>query len=131
MQCDGLLGLGGVSFLTLSRWLPTGSRPLLLLTRLCVTMYELLVVRFLLLHLEVLRCDSRSNEFAPYLTGVSADEMDFSRDGQWMAYVINAGSGFWKLRSDGAQPLQLTVPPFDAELPRWSPDGKWIAFMGL
>jgi len=31
---------------------------------------------------------------------------------------------------DGTQKLQLTFPPMQAYLPRWSPDGKQIAFFG-
>lgn len=82
-------------------------------------------------HGELLCYDIGSKQFVRYLPGVSADEPDFSSDGQWMAYVMTPGNTLWKRRSNGKQPLQLTVPPLQTELPRWSPDGKWIAFMGL
>jgi Tol biopolymer transport system component len=36
----------------------------------------------------------------------------------------------WKSRNGGGEKVQLTLPPLDVEMPRWSPDGKWIAFMG-
>lgn len=82
-------------------------------------------------HGELLRYDMGSKQFVRCLPGVSADQVDFSSDGQWMAYVLTPGNVLWKRRSGGKQPLQLTVPPLQTELPRWSPDGKWIAFMGL
>jgi Tol biopolymer transport system component len=36
----------------------------------------------------------------------------------------------WRSELDGSQKLQLTLAPMFAMLPRWSPDGKRIAFMG-
>jgi Tol biopolymer transport system component len=32
-------------------------------------------------------------------------------------------------QADGSRPVQLTSPPMAAALPRWSPDGRTIAFM--
>lgn len=34
----------------------------------------------------------------------------------------------WRSRADGTERLQLTYPPLAPFLPRWSPDGKQIAF---
>src|SRR5260370_42711187 len=48
MPCDRLLLLVGLSFLTLSRWLTTDSRRFMLLPMLCVTIFVILVVWFLL-----------------------------------------------------------------------------------
>ena len=39
------------------------------------------------LRAELVRYDSKSGEFIPYLGGISAGELDFSRDGKWVAYV--------------------------------------------
>jgi eukaryotic-like serine/threonine-protein kinase len=36
----------------------------------------------------------------------------------------------WTSQADGSQKIQLTYPPDHAALPRWSPDGKQIAYMG-
>lgn len=37
----------------------------------------------------------------------------------------------WRSRVDGPEKFQLTNRPMEAELPRWSPDGKRIAFVGM
>jgi tricorn protease-like protein len=37
----------------------------------------------------------------------------------------------WRSHSDGSQKLQLTSTPLLASFPRWSPDGKQIAFLGF
>jgi Tol biopolymer transport system component/predicted Ser/Thr protein kinase len=79
---------------------------------------------------ELVRYDAKSGQFAPYLSGISAMALDFSRDGEWVAYNDYADGAMWRSKVDGTQKLQLTFPPMQAYLPRWSPDGKQIAFFG-
>jgi eukaryotic-like serine/threonine-protein kinase len=77
---------------------------------------------------ELLRYDPKSKQLAPYLSGISAMGLDFSRDGDWVAYNDASDGTMWRSKIDGTQKLQLVFPPMQAYLPRWSPDGKQIAF---
>jgi len=79
---------------------------------------------------ELVRYDASSGHFVPYLSGLSADGVAFSRDGGWVAYVAFPEGTLWRSRVDGTERLQLTFPPLQIFLPRWSPDGKEIAFYG-
>jgi len=79
---------------------------------------------------ELVRYDAKSGQYSPYLQGISAIGLDFSRDGAWVAYNEFSGDTVWRSKVDGTQKLQLTFPPMQAYLPRWSPDGKQIAFFG-
>jgi Tol biopolymer transport system component/DNA-binding winged helix-turn-helix (wHTH) protein len=79
---------------------------------------------------ELVRYDAKSDEFVPYLAGISAEHLDFSRDGEWLTYVAYPQATVWRRKVDGSQRLQLTFTPMRAVLPRWSPDGKQIVFMG-
>jgi DNA-binding winged helix-turn-helix (wHTH) protein/Tol biopolymer transport system component len=79
--------------------------------------------------IEVVRYDSHSGEFVPYLHGISAEALAFSPDGQWVTYTTYPDGLLWRSRLDGSERLQLTFPPMRAFLPRWSPDAKQIAFV--
>jgi eukaryotic-like serine/threonine-protein kinase len=77
---------------------------------------------------ELLRYDTKSKQLVPFLSGISAMGLDFSRDGQWVAYNDATDGTMWRSKIDGTQKLQLVFPPMQAYLPRWSPDGKQITF---
>jgi len=77
---------------------------------------------------ELMRYDSKSSQFVPYLAGISAEFVAFSKDGQWLAYVSYPEGILWRSKVDGNERLQLTYPPLTAWNPRWSPDGKKILF---
>lgn len=72
--------------------------------------------------------DSKTGAFQPYLDGISAEYVSFSRDGQWVAYVTYPQGALWKSRVDGSDKVQLTFPPYKPILPEWSPDGHTILF---
>jgi eukaryotic-like serine/threonine-protein kinase len=82
-------------------------------------------------HGELMRYDLKSGQFAPFLGGISADMVAFSKDGQWAAYVSCLEGNLWRGKLDGSERLQLTFGPDYAMVPRWSPDGKKILFNSL
>jgi Tol biopolymer transport system component len=77
---------------------------------------------------ELMRYDAKSAQFAPFLGGISAEYVAFSKDGQWVTYVSYREGTLWRSKLDGSERLQLTYPPMYPVLPRWSPDGKKIIF---
>jgi len=79
---------------------------------------------------ELVRYDAKTG-FVPYLGGMSAIGLAFSPDGQWVAYISVPDQALWRSKLDGSERLQLTnASTMWAALPRWSPDGKQIVFMG-
>jgi Tol biopolymer transport system component len=77
---------------------------------------------------ELQQFDPRTGTFVPFLKGLSAQMVDFSRDGRWITYVSYPEGDLWRSRSDGRKALQLTHLPMRAGLPRFSPDARQIAF---
>jgi eukaryotic-like serine/threonine-protein kinase len=79
---------------------------------------------------EMVRYDSKSKTFVPFLLGASVEGLDFSRDAKWVTYVSYPERTLWRSTVDGEQRVQLTAAPIQVALPRWSPDGKQLVFMG-
>ena len=60
-------------------------------------------------------------------------------DGQWVAYLVTTNdrqsderlSAVWMVSWDGRQQVQLTSPASGIRTPRWSPDNRYLAFVGI
>ena len=82
------------------------------------------------LRAELVRYDTQSAQFLPFLGGMSVSNLDFSPDGKWISYVTLPEGELWRSRIDGSEKLQLTTAPLFVEGAQWSPDGKQLAFIG-
>jgi WD40 repeat protein len=78
---------------------------------------------------ELVRFESKSNQIQPFMGGVSADLVSFSRNGQTVAYVSFPDNILWKVNRDGSERVQLTDPPLSPEWISLSPDGTQVLFM--
>src|SRR5262249_15481051 len=65
---------------------------------------------------ELIRYDSKSQQFVPCLSDISADLVNFSRDGKWATYVDYPQENLWHSKIDGSEHLQLTFPPMHVGL---------------
>ena len=77
---------------------------------------------------ELVRFDPKSKQLQPFLGGVSAEFIEFSKDRTQIAYVTYPDGILWRAKADGTERVQLTTPPVYAVICRWSPDGTQILF---
>jgi len=78
--------------------------------------------------LELLRYVAASERFerAPDAPG---GFVEFSPDGEWVAWLDPSSLTLWRSRRDGSLRLQLTVPPMAVGLFKWSPDSRRLVFV--
>ncbi len=79
---------------------------------------------------ELQRVDPKTGRLTPFVGGLSAADLAVSADGRWLTYVAFPEGTLWRARADGSERLQLTTAPLSIYLPRFSPDGKRIVFVG-
>jgi Tol biopolymer transport system component/DNA-binding winged helix-turn-helix (wHTH) protein len=72
--------------------------------------------------------DPRTGALQPMLGGISAEDVSFSPNQKWVAYVSFPDGMLWKADRDGANHVQLADGPDHILNPRWSPDSKQILF---
>jgi DNA-binding winged helix-turn-helix (wHTH) protein/Tol biopolymer transport system component len=77
---------------------------------------------------ELVRFDSNSQQFVPYLSGISALDATVSHDGKWVTYMTYPDGRLWRSHADGSERLQLTYAPTVVLWPRISPDGTKVAY---
>jgi len=64
-------------------------------------------------------------------------EPQISPDGAWVAYTVSTAdtaedrnkSAVWMASWDGTRNIRLTTSKAGEDAPRWSPDGRWLAFL--
>jgi hypothetical protein len=77
---------------------------------------------------ELVHFDLQTQQFLPFLGGVSAIDPTFSKDGKWVTYTSYPDHSLWRSHADGTERTQLTYPPLKVHGPSISPDGNKVAF---
>jgi Tol biopolymer transport system component/DNA-binding winged helix-turn-helix (wHTH) protein len=79
---------------------------------------------------DLLRYDPKARLFVPYGAPLSnARRVEFSRDGQWVAWIRQDDGTLWRSRTDGAGRMQLTSRPMQVFMMHWSPDARHLVLM--
>lgn len=76
------------------------------------------------------RMDAGSRQLTAFLPDSQANMPAISRDGLWITYVQLPTGQLWRSRLDGNEAMPLATGDLRVGLPRWSPDGRTIAFSG-
>jgi DNA-binding winged helix-turn-helix (wHTH) protein/Tol biopolymer transport system component len=79
---------------------------------------------------DLVRYDRTERSWVPFLPGLAARALGYSREGKSLVYVRELDSTLWRARADGTKPQQLTYPPMTVSGASWSPDGARLALRG-
>ncbi|MGI8773022.1 MAG: winged helix-turn-helix domain-containing protein [Acidobacteriaceae bacterium] len=71
-----------------------------------------------------------AGEFVPLQPNLASTSLvEYSPDGQWVAWLNSADGSLWRSRADGSERLQLMSPPFHVFMMKWSPKNDRLAVM--
>ena len=80
--------------------------------------------------LELLQAQAHSPAFNALNENLSsASLVEYSADGQWVAWLNSTDGYLWRSRVDGTERIQLTAPPLRIFTMKWSPDDRQLALM--
>src|SRR5688500_3415978 len=96
-----------------------------------------LTLLWLMLVVSGLVAQSRIPTIDELLTLKSVGGTQISPDGKWVAYTVSYGdfkqdifvTQIWLANTDTGKSVQLTRGERSSTAPRWSPDGRWLAFL--
>jgi Tol biopolymer transport system component/DNA-binding winged helix-turn-helix (wHTH) protein len=82
---------------------------------------------------EMLMYSAAAHRFLPLENNLGSTALvEYSRDGQWVAWLNASDNTLWRSRADGTERLQLTTPSTPALSifsMRWSPENRSLALM--
>ena len=72
-----------------------------------------------------------------YFRIVEVDDAQISPEGKWVSYTVTTHdlkddknkTRIWMISTSGGAPIPLTAEDVSSEHARWSPDGKYLAFL--
>ncbi len=79
---------------------------------------------------EVRMFSPEGSQFVPLQSNLTSTSLvEYSPDGQWVAWLNSADGSLWRSRADGSERLQLMSPPFHIFVMKWSPKNDRLAVM--